>query len=138
MNRAIAEDDVVRMVDLRRVAVAAEVLSNPGSSFKGSNGWWENVKAILDLKIASLHGEKRKADKEAADDYTTNLSAFLQGIGLPMGCLFNADESHLQFRPEVKRAVVVRGSSPPDSPGCDKEGMTFMPCVNATGKKLLI
>ena len=137
LNRAIASDDVVRMVDLRKVAVAGEQLSNPGSTFKGSNGWWENVKAVLDLKLASLQGEKRKADKESADEYIASLSAFLQGLGLPLGCLFNADESHMQFRPEIKRAVVIRGNPPPDSPGCDKEGMTFMPCVNATGKKLM-
>jgi len=133
LQRAKEDGDFVSIVGMKRIALEAEHKINRDTAFKASNGWSNRLISSLDLKFKSHHGEIAKEDPVAAEDFIQSFSTFLQELSIPLDCIFNADESGIQFRPEIRRSLVMAEEDAPNSRGSEKEQMTFMPVTNATG-----
>lgn len=133
IDLAHEKGDTVSVREVKLVAVRAEREFNPGSTFKASNGWWDRFRKAFDLELKPLSGEQYFADNEAARQYVEDLSPFLTYLNIPLHNIFNADESSIIFRPQIKSTVTRSSNKAPPSRGVEKESMTFMPIVNATG-----
>lgn len=130
--------DTVTQKQLRQEAYLACRIVDPLTTFKASNGWLESAFSALNLEMRTPQGEKAKADEEGAHEYVESLCHFLQHLGLSPDHMFNADESKINFIPKRQAGVVEKGAPAPKSRGEEKEGMTVMPCVNATGLTIKI
>ena len=138
VDHAEETGDAITSFECKLAATSAELEHNPASEFRASKGWLSGTKKALGLKMKNLGGEQQKADREAADKYVKDISPFLQELAIPLGCIFNADESKIIFRPEIKSSLVREGEPAPAGRGVEKEGMTFMPCINATGWRSMV
>ena len=130
---AIERGDILTKNNLRMIGLEGERAVNPDTRFKASIRWAERTMKALNLVKKSLKGERYFADQEAANLFVNEFSQFLQTMNISLHHIFNADESAIVYKPNIKSTITRRGAPPPPSRGVEKESMTFMPTINATG-----
>lgn len=125
--------DILTKNNLKIIGFEGERSENPDTRFKASKGWAERTMKALNLVEKTLKGERYFADQEAANLFVDEFSQFIQRMNISLHHIFNADESSIVFRPNIRSTITRRGAPPPPSRGVEKESMTFMPTINATG-----
>ena len=101
------------------------------SDFQPNPSWLEGLRKPENISFQKLHGEKRAADTEGAESWTSQILPSIVA-GYEPHNIFNADESRLFYKPTLTESLVDKGE---ELSGIKirKERLTFLMIVNQSG-----
>lgn len=119
---------------VQHIAIKAQgEYDDNGERFLASEGWFRKACDRLDLKQKRVHGTRARQSKPSGDEYSNYISSFLTDMDISLHAVFNADETHVALRPEVKTTYLQGDELVPESRGVEKEGLSALTCSNASG-----
>lgn len=109
------------------------------SDFNASKGWLSRFKTRENIGFKKLHGEKKDADKDAADRWITDVLPELTRE-YSADDIYNADETGIYYRAIPDSTHVFKNEIASGSKKC-KDRITALVCANMSGgdkRRLLI
>ena len=106
-----------------------------------TEGWLQRFKDRHGLKFRAVCGEKRSADKDAAEQFVDEFAKLVTDENLTPDQVYNADESALFWKCTPKRTLKSEDAESPTGYKASKDRVTIMGCGNAAGThrcKLLV
>ena len=103
-------------------------------TFNASRGWLRNFKDRHAIRQASIHGEQRSADEEAANSFPDQLRTILIDGGYGPEQVYNCDETALYFK-LLPDKTLAQKSDTNKTLGYkqQKNRLTALLCTNSTG-----
>ena len=106
-----------------------------GTPFEASDHWFRRYCTRHEITRRKPQGTRARQNRPASIEYSEYIVSFLKDIGISLNAVFNADETHASFRPQVSHTYVKQGEVVPESRGVEKNGMSLLTGANATGLK---
>ena len=98
-----------------------------------TEGWLQRFKDRHGLKFRAVCGEKRSADKDAAEQFVDEFAKLVTDENLTPDQVYNADESALFWKCTPKRTLKSEDAESPTGYKASKDRVTIMGCGNAAG-----
>ena len=102
-------------------------------SFRASHGWLYRFLKRKNIRNVRLTGETHSADEVAAKEFPGFLRALMEEKGYHPDCIFNMDESGLQYKKMPSSTFLAKAVKQARGRKVDKSRITVLFCVNQTG-----
>ena len=101
--------------------------------FDASSGWMTWFKQCHVIREIRVHGKKLSCDKQAAEDFKTEFTEFIQSQDISNEQVYNADESGLFSKCLPMCTLAFEREHKTSGYKSSKEHLAIMMCSNATG-----
>lgn len=107
--------------------------SSGGEKFKASRGWFEKFKKRSGIHSVVRHGEAASSNTEAAEQFATYFTNFVETEGFMPQQVFNCDETGLFWKKMPNRTYITQEEKGLPGHKPMKDRLTLLLCGNASG-----
>lgn len=123
------------ILQLKAKEINAEMGLN--NNFLCSDGWLSRFKKRHGIRILTISGEKLSCDDAQISIFCEKFKQIVQENNYLPEQIYNCDETGLVYKGLPNKTNVVRDERSAPGRKAQKERVTLMPCVNATGNHKL-